>query len=86
MPTSRVRGVDRVHRAAAHNFTVDFRMIVFRPFKGEIINAEVKQCTPDGIQREFARSMVYLTLLTGISRNTVLYGHLRAEDDVIRGL
>lgn len=34
---------------------VDFRMIVFRPFKGEIINATVKLCTPDGIQCESSR-------------------------------
>jgi DNA-directed RNA polymerase III subunit RPC8 len=32
------------------NVNVEFRMMVFRPFKGEIIGAVVKQCTPAGIQ------------------------------------
>lgn len=30
--------------------TVEFRMIVFRPFKGEIITGTVQHCVPTGIQ------------------------------------
>ncbi|KEF63737.1 DNA-directed RNA polymerase III subunit RPC8 [Exophiala aquamarina CBS 119918] len=32
------------------NVNVEFRMIVFRPFKGEIITGTVQNCTPAGIQ------------------------------------
>ncbi|KAK5046548.1 hypothetical protein LTR84_008351 [Exophiala bonariae] len=29
---------------------MEFRMIVFRPFKGEIVTGTVQQCVPNGIQ------------------------------------
>ena len=40
---------------------VEFRMIVFRPFKGEIIAAVVKRSTPSGIQRKLSAVLWILT-------------------------
>ncbi|KAL2444660.1 hypothetical protein ABEF94_016908 [Exophiala dermatitidis] len=34
------------------NVNVRFRMIVFRPFKGEIMTGTVQRCTPEGIHNE----------------------------------
>ncbi|KAB5568307.1 hypothetical protein DKX38_002100 [Salix brachista] len=34
----------------ASTYTVEFRMIVFRPFVGEIISAKLKESTADGLQ------------------------------------
>lgn len=33
----------------ASTYTVEFRMIVFRPFVGEIISAKLKESTADGL-------------------------------------
>ena len=38
------------HGTGNVNVNIEFRMIVFRPFKGEIIAAVVKASTPSGIQ------------------------------------
>lgn len=38
------------HGTGNVNVNVEFRMIVFRPFKGEIITAVVKSCNSNGIQ------------------------------------
>lgn len=38
------------HGTGNVNVNVEFRMVVFRPHKGEIITAKVKKSTPNGIQ------------------------------------
>ncbi|OAP63726.1 DNA-directed RNA polymerase [Fonsecaea erecta] len=38
------------HGTGNANVNVQFRMIVFRPFKGEIITGVIQRCTPEGIR------------------------------------
>ncbi|KIW22966.1 DNA-directed RNA polymerase [Cladophialophora immunda] len=38
------------HGTGNANVNVQFRMIVFRPFKGEIITGVIQKCTPEGIR------------------------------------
>lgn len=40
--------------------TVEFRMVVFRPFKGEVIVARIADQSAEGINRQFFRSMLCL--------------------------
>ncbi len=40
---------------------VEFRMEVFRPFKGEVVIARIRSQTQDGINRRFWFSEPYLT-------------------------
>jgi DNA-directed RNA polymerase subunit E'/Rpb7 len=68
--------------AAFNTLAVEFRMIVFRPYKGEIINAKVRLCTPDGIQRKFGMISSF-SFLTGGSKYELLRRYLRSEDDAV---
>ena len=34
---------------STHTLAVEFRMIVFRPFKGEVMLAKIRSSTPSGI-------------------------------------
>lgn len=50
--------VERI-RPSSHGHDIDgdavqFRMVVFRPFKKEIMTGMVEKCTPEGIRRKFS--------------------------------
>lgn len=39
----------------------EFRLVVFRPFKGEVIMAKISKCTPEGIHGRSSHAEVSLT-------------------------
>ncbi|MBE3048784.1 RPB7/RPC8 family DNA-directed RNA polymerase subunit [Candidatus Bathyarchaeota archaeon] len=43
------------HGTGLVNVNVEFRVVVFRPFKGEVILARIRSSTPTGIHRESTR-------------------------------
>jgi DNA-directed RNA polymerase III subunit RPC8 len=43
-------------------FAVEFRMVVFRPFKGEVIVARIADQSAEGIHRQFIRSVLFRVL------------------------
>lgn len=69
------------------SFLVEFRMIVFRPFKGEIITGTVQNCTPAGIQSQDLPQL-YQASLTDLytSYHAILRRHICSPDDAFRGM
>jgi len=58
----------------ADKHPVEFRLVVFRPFKGEVMNARIRRSTPAGINRKFPPSLLpeFVLALTNCSENRFL--------------
>jgi DNA-directed RNA polymerase III subunit RPC8 len=54
----------------AHTQLVEFRMLVFRPFRGEILQGRIKSCTEDGIVINMDFTSEVFVPVEGLPANT----------------